>query len=128
MGSWLPRNGLMTYGFNQLQVMPGEALGAALAVWHEQTSEKPHGESTLQKGQDQMSGSLLGPAYSSDEVQRTLNAHEASFHVADDHATLNKITSRWLAEGQVVGWMQGAMEFGPRALGQSLDSGRCTFK
>jgi len=108
--------------FDDIWIQPaagdaGGALGAALAVWHEQASEKPCGESTLQKGQDQMSGSLLGPAYSSDEVKRTLSAHEAAFHVADNHDALNKITSRWLAEGQVVGWMQGAMEFGPRALG-----------
>lgn len=108
--------------FDDIWIQPaagdaGGALGAALAVWHEQATTNPRTESTTQHGRDQMSGSLLGPSFNSKDVQEALTAHEAVFHVTSKEDALSKLATTWLAEGNVVGWMQGAMEFGPRALG-----------
>jgi carbamoyltransferase len=90
----------------------GGALGAALFVWH-QLLGKPR----QPRGRDAQKGSLLGPQFSSEQVRRFLNGVEApSHHFADEDELLGH-TARLLAEGKVVGWFQGRMEFGPRALG-----------
>jgi carbamoyltransferase len=63
-----------------------------------------------------MSGAYLGPSFSEDDVQRRLAAAGARFSTLDD-AELIRSTAQSLADGKAVGWMQGRMEFGPRALG-----------
>ena len=90
----------------------GGALGAALFVWH-QLLEKPR---HAQRG-DSMSGSLLGPRYSNPEIETFLEGKGATFEHVSDEPDLLARTAKALADGKVVGWFQGRMEFGPRALG-----------
>ena len=90
----------------------GGALGAALFVWH-QLLENPR-EAIMS---DSQAGSLLGPAFSSDEIAQVLNGHAIPFEkFADEAALLDELT-QMLMDGEVVGWFHGRMEFGPRALG-----------
>ncbi|MBX3437056.1 MAG: carbamoyltransferase [Planctomycetaceae bacterium] len=90
----------------------GGALGAALLVWHQllEQPRSPHPD-------DAQQGSLLGPEYPNHEVRAALQSQGAVFHNLADDAALVERTAALLAEQKVVGWMQGRMEFGPRALG-----------
>jgi carbamoyltransferase len=90
----------------------GGAVGAALAAYH-----ALDGERHLNGAQDGMSGSYLGPAFSHGEVCERLRAEGAAFDVIADEPALLDMTAQALADGQAVGWFQGRMEFGPRALG-----------
>lgn len=103
--------------FDGLWIQPaagdaGGALGAALAGYH-----LFHGKSreVPAKG-DAMRGSYLGPDFSQAQIEAELTAAGAKFEVLDD-AALIEATAQGLADGKAVGWMQGRMEFGPRALG-----------
>jgi carbamoyltransferase len=69
-----------------------------------------------QTGRDAMSGTYLGPQYALDEIERRLTAAGARYEALDEGAMLD-VTAAALADGQAVGWFQGRMEFGPRALG-----------
>lgn len=64
-----------------------------------------------------MMGSLLGPAFDTPTIRRCLDSHQAVYHTFEGRTQLNQQTAEWLANEKVVGWMQGRMEFGPRALG-----------
>ncbi|MCV2423111.1 carbamoyltransferase [Paucibacter sp. DJ2R-2] len=104
--------------FDGLWVQPaagdaGGSLGAALAGYHFYK-----GQPRLQPadGVDHMKGALLGPSYSLHECEERLRAAGARFTVLDDDAILDACAQA-LAEGKAVGWFQGRMEFGPRALG-----------
>src|SRR5262249_21125399 len=103
--------------FKKLWMQPaagdaGGALGAALAAWHLHLGKDRHLNGAL----DGMQGSYLGPSYEQAEVERRLAAAGARFEVfADDSLLARTVTS--LAAGDAVGWFQGRMEFGPRALG-----------
>ena len=89
----------------------GGALGAALTGYH------IHGrQPRAVAGGDTMRGSYLGPEWPQDEVEKRLKAAGARFAVLDD-SRLIEATAEALAEEKAVGWMQGRMEFGPRALG-----------
>ncbi|MBW7850035.1 MAG: carbamoyltransferase [Rhodospirillales bacterium] len=90
----------------------GGALGAALIGYHQygRGARTPDGRS------DAMSGAYLGPAFGQPEIERRLRAVGAHFDVAGDDA-ITEATASALAAGKVVGWVQGRMEFGPRALG-----------
>jgi carbamoyltransferase len=90
----------------------GGALGAALFVWH-QLLEKPR----QANGQDRQKGSFLGPAFSTKEIERFLNANEVTYQRFTDETELLEHVVGLLAEEKVIGWFQGRMEFGPRALG-----------
>lgn len=102
--------------FNHIWIQPaagdaGGALGAALHVYHE-LKQQPR-----QAGQrDNMQAALLGPAYSNAEIEISLKGAHAAYRQLDDDALLAEV-AQMLAQGQVVGWHQGRMEFGPRALG-----------
>jgi carbamoyltransferase len=104
--------------FEKIWVQPaagdaGGALGAALCAWH-QYQGGPRGDS---KGQiDQMQGAYLGPAYTDEDVRTRLESLGARFDVLDGEDVI-ALTADALAQGKAVGWMQGRMEFGPRALG-----------
>jgi carbamoyltransferase len=89
----------------------GGAIGAALSVWH-QYLEKPRQTDSS----DKMKGSYLGPSFSSDEIQQYLDDVRAVYTYFDE-SKLCKTVANILAKGNVVGWFQGRMEFGPRALG-----------
>jgi carbamoyltransferase len=89
----------------------GGALGAALTVWHE-WADAPRTPAP----DDAMQGSYLGPGFSDDAIAAFLES-EAIPHERLDEAALVERTAALLAEGNVVGWFQGRMEFGPRALG-----------
>ena len=102
--------------FDNIWIQPaagdaGGALGAALAVHHIHL-----GHSRSADGRDTMSGSYLGPAFGQSDIERRLSAVGAKFSVLDD-AGLFQAGATALAEGKALGWFQGRMEFGPRALG-----------
>jgi carbamoyltransferase len=108
--------------FDNLWIQPaagdaGGALGAALAAWHSMSTGPSARPSRSPAGKrDIMQGALLGPAYSDEEIESTLRKHGAVFERLDKDALLDR-TVKLLASEKVVGWVQGRMEFGPRALG-----------
>jgi carbamoyltransferase len=113
---------LLTAGiFDDIWIQPaagdaGGALGAALAVWHIHRGQDRHANPGAAGG-DAMSGSYLGPEFSDTEVQRTMRRYGGA---ARHHSAFSQVTAdvaERLASGQVGGWFQGRMEFGPRALG-----------
>jgi carbamoyltransferase len=89
----------------------GGALGAAMFVWHQllDKAREP-------RGQDCQHGSLLGSSYSDEEIGRFLAASNAVYERLDDEALTERIADE-IANGSVIGWFQGRMEYGPRALG-----------
>ena len=89
----------------------GGALGAALALWHQELKKErptPH--------KDEMKGSYLGPNFNNDEIQNVLSNLGATFEKFSEDKLL-KITAQELSNERTIGWFQGRMEFGPRALG-----------
>src|SRR5262249_16712063 len=103
--------------FEEIWIQPaagdaGGALGAALLVWH-QLLDNPR-EST---GADRQKGSFLGPEFSENEVLEMLASEGAAYHVCGSDEELCSEVADLLAKQKVVGWFQGRMEFGPRALG-----------
>ena len=102
--------------FDNIWIQPaagdaGGSLGAALAFWH---IEK--GKNRVVNPDDNMSGSYLGPSYSNNEIQKKLEKLKAKFEILSDEDLINKTTED-LVNGNAIGWFQGRMEFGPRALG-----------
>jgi len=89
----------------------GCALGAALAVWH-QKLDQPR----VPTQNDTMRGALLGPSFSQKEIEQSLLAAGAVFTVKSEEDMIDA-TARAINDQSAVGWFQGAMEFGPRALG-----------
>ena len=91
----------------------GGAVGAALAAYYLYQKR----ERVLDANQiDGMQGAYLGPAYDQAQVEHELQAQGAKFTTLTDKEVIDR-TARSLSEGKAVGWMQGRMEFGPRALG-----------
>ena len=104
-------------GFDGLWIQPaagdaGTALGAAMAGQH-LLHDRPRKASL---GRDAMQGTYLGPEWPQPEIEARLTAMGARFHILPG-ASLLEETARALSEGKIVGWVQGRMEFGPRALG-----------
>jgi carbamoyltransferase len=102
--------------FNEIWIQPaagdaGGALGAALAVWHEYQAQVRQPIYP-----DAMQGAYLGPAYSTAEIQNWLDSRQLPYRELSD-TQLPDAVSVILEQGHVVGWFQGRMEFGPRALG-----------
>ncbi|MDC3116253.1 carbamoyltransferase [Alphaproteobacteria bacterium] len=102
--------------FKNLWVQPaagdaGGSLGAALALWHIELRKKRKINKL-----DNMLGSFLGPEFSSSEIKNELDRCGAIYRKYTDDSMIDKI-SNYLSNGQSVGWFQGRMEFGPRALG-----------
>ena len=108
--------------FDDLWIQPaagdaGGALGAALAASHRLFGEpRPVGGTEGETGRDSMNGAFLGPAFGPDEVRRALDAAGARYEVLPDAALIDAVAAA-LDAGKAVGWFQGRMEFGPRALG-----------
>jgi len=103
--------------FEKLWIQPGAgdsggAIGAALVAWHsylekERVPEVPDG----------MKGTYLGPAFDHNEITAALDRESIPYTVSESDDDLVHAVARLLAEENVVGWFQGRMEFGPRALG-----------
>ena len=89
----------------------GGSLGAALGLWHIELKKN-----RIINDRDSMKGSYLGPEYFQDEIEKKLKEVGANFEVLDEDELIEKSSSA-LIEGKVIGWFQGRMEFGPRALG-----------
>ena len=106
--------------FENLWIQPaagdaGGAVGAALSVWHQYLGNERSIEHRP-AGKDAMGGSYLGPKFSTAEVRSALDAAGAVCHELDVVEMIERTATK-LSEGKVVGWFQGRMEFGPRALG-----------
>ena len=90
----------------------GGALGAALSVWHRFLGNDRNDPA----GEDMQQGSYLGPEFSKDAVKTFLDKNGYAYHPLDPQEK-PAIISKEIAEGKIVGYMAGRMEFGPRALG-----------
>ena len=91
----------------------GGALGAALAVWHQHFH---HPREPLPE-QDRMQGAFLGPAFDDDDIEERLRAVGAKAERLPGVEATIDLAAAALAKGEALGWFQGRMEFGPRALG-----------
>ena len=91
----------------------GGALGATYAVWHILFGN----DRQVSAQRDATQGSYLGPEFSDKETDRALQKYGAKARLYDEYSCLASDVARKLGEGNVVGWFQGRMEFGPRALG-----------
>ena len=90
----------------------GGALGAALFVWYQLLGN----ERLSDDFSDQQMGSYLGPAYGETEIKAFLDSHGYPYHYLDD-GILSETVADLIVQEKVIGWFQGRMEFGPRALG-----------
>ena len=103
--------------FREIWVQPaagdaGGALGTALFIWHQLLGNRRRVQAP-----DGQNGSLLGPSYADTEIRSFLDSAGADYEQIDDPEALVRRVARVMADQKVVGWMQGRMEFGPRALG-----------
>lgn len=103
--------------FRNLWIQPasgdaGGALGAALTVYYQHAG----GERLVDPRQDAMQGAYLGPEFDNDEIESRLTAVGACFERLPDQELVERCAQE-LAAGRAIGWFQGRMEFGPRALG-----------
>ena len=103
--------------FDQIWIQPaagdaGGALGAALLVWHHTLGQPRHPVPN-----DSQKGSLLGPSFRNDDIGTFLNSAGAHYEFHPDESQLLDRVAQLMAEENVVGWFQGRMEYGPRALG-----------
>jgi len=102
--------------FDNIWVQPaagdaGGSLGAALAFWHiDQNNPRKINP------RDDMQGSYLGPEYTQDQIEKELDKIGAVYQVKTEEDLINS-TAEDLSKGEAIGWFQGRMEFGPRALG-----------
>ena len=107
--------------FKEIYIQPaagdaGGALGAALAASYMYFDE-PRVFNDVDPKLDTMSGSYLGPDYSDKEIEQTCKVNKAVYKRYDNLDEMYQFVASKLAEGSVVGWFQGRMEFGPRSLG-----------
>lgn len=104
--------------FDEIYIQPasgdcGGAVGAAMAISAMYFEENRD----VSKDEDAMKGTYLGPYFSSKEIELMSRKRKALYQKFDDFSDLNDVISTKLSEGNVIGWFQGKMEFGPRALG-----------
>tara|TARA_B100000579_G_C22787814_1_gene832853 strand:- start:146 stop:1585 length:1440 start_codon:yes stop_codon:yes gene_type:complete len=102
--------------FDKIWIQPaagdaGGSLGSALALWYNEMKKD-----RKKIDSDQMQGSYLGPEYSQNDIETKLKEIGANFEVMKEEELINK-TAEDLSKGKAIGWFQGRMEFGPRALG-----------
>ena len=103
--------------FDNIWIQPaagdaGGALGNALFIWH-QLLDRPRPP----KSQDSQQGSFLGPSFTDDQIQHTLQQQDAVYQHYESDQQMCDAVAALIADQKVVGWFQGRMEFGPRALG-----------
>lgn len=104
--------------FDDIWIQPaagdaGGAVGAALAAWHiwKGKDRKP------QPGRDSMKGACLGPAFGQNDIEKVIRKYGARAKHYANFDDLASVVAQGISEGKVVGWFQGRMEYGPRALG-----------
>jgi len=102
--------------FDRIWVQPaagdaGGSLGAALALWHIEQNN-----SRVVSLSDDMQGSYLGPEYSQKHIEEQLDRVGAKYKVLDEEDLIERVAND-ISKGEAIGWFQGRMEFGPRALG-----------
>ena len=102
--------------FDKIWIQPaagdaGGSLGAALALWHNEFNNP-----RIVNPNDDMQGSYLGPEYNNNQIEENLNEIGAVYEITNEDELISK-TAEDLSNGLAVGWFQGRMEFGPRALG-----------
>ncbi len=102
--------------FDDIWIQPasgdaGSALGAALVGWYQNYAKE-----RIVNMNDSMRGTYLGPEFSNDEITKYLNHINAPYHTHNE-ADLFQLLAEELEKGKVIGWFNGPMEFGPRALG-----------
>jgi carbamoyltransferase len=107
---------LRDHQFGDIWIQPaagdaGGSIGAALATYYAETGRSRH-----TNGSDTMHGSYLGPSFNNEDIASRLKAAGARYSILDDDA-LYAASADALTSGQALGWFQGRMEFGPRALG-----------
>jgi carbamoyltransferase len=103
--------------FDDIWIQPaagdaGGALGVAQLIWHRHL-DRPR---TVRPGRDAMKGAYLGPSFDDEAIRKMLDAHGASYRKLE-RDELFEVVAGYLADENVVGWFNGRMEFGPRALG-----------
>ena len=91
----------------------GGALGAALLGWYLWKGEKR----VVQNKPDAMKGAYLGPEFAESDILGVIRRYDASYQHFEDFDELTKVVAKKIADGNVIGWFQGRMEYGPRALG-----------
>ena len=102
--------------FDNIWIQPaagdaGGSLGAALALWHIELQNK-----RVVNIKDDMNGSYLGTEFTQEEIEKELKSNGANFEILDYENLISK-TADFLSNEKAIGWFQGRMEFGPRALG-----------
>ena len=102
--------------FNNIWIQPaagdaGGSLGAALAYWHQELNQE-----RIIKPTDDMKGSYLGPKFENSEIKNELNLLKANFKELEEDELIEIVADK-LNKEKTIGWFQGRMEFGPRALG-----------
>jgi len=102
--------------FEKIWIQPaagdaGGALGAALALWHKELKKE-----RISSHKDKMQGSYLGPSFNDSEIEKSLNILGAKYIKLSEEELLFT-TAKELSKEKTIGWFQGRMEFGPRALG-----------
>jgi carbamoyltransferase len=105
--------------FDQIWIQPaagdaGGALGAALFIWHQLLENK---RTRSEGANDSQRGSYLGPAFGDDRIATFLDSTEAVYSTCESDDALCSRVAQLIASENVIGWFQGRMEFGPRALG-----------
>jgi carbamoyltransferase len=104
--------------FDDIWIQPaagdaGGAIGAALAAWHIWKGK----ERKIGPRSDAMKGAFLGPAFQNDDILKIIRKYDAEYQLYTDFEELIKVVAGYISKGKVVGWFQGRMEYGPRALG-----------
>jgi len=102
--------------FDEIWIQPaagdaGGALGTALLIWHQLL-----GNARQPQGRDAQEGSLLGPRYRPESIAAFLDAAGATYRIYPEDELLERVSEE-MNRGSVIGWFQGRMEYGPRALG-----------
>jgi carbamoyltransferase len=104
--------------FEKIYIQPasgdcGGAVGAAQAISAMYFNEKR----IVHEDSDAMNGTYLGPYYSEKEIEKMCRKRKANYTYFSDFSELSKTVAKFIADGNVIGWFQGRMEFGPRSLG-----------
>ena len=108
--------------FDNIWIQPaagdaGGAIGSALYVWHNLVNQKnDYKEKNQQVLVDDMNGSYLGPEFTKEEIKKSLDAMGAKYKFLEEETLIDTVSKK-LSESKAIGWFQGKMEFGPRALG-----------